>query len=510
MNRLLISAAHKSSGKTTLSIGLCAALRHRGHIVQPFKKGPDFIDPMWLSLAAGRDCHNLDFYLMGHEEIRRVFAVRSRGADIALIEGNKGLYDGLSLDGSNSNAALAALLQTPVVLVIDARGMTRGIAPLILGYQAFDRSIHIAGVILNQLGGSRHESKLRAVIEHYTDVRVLGAVHYDEDLAIVERHLGLMPSNEASGARMQIDTIADRVAASVDLDRLLAVAAQAPALELPAASSSPSVPAEAHEPPASPLGGAPARLRASLASHPSPLPPRSKQSKSLRAARAEGIRLGVARDAAFAFYYPGDLEALRAAGAELVFFDTLKDPALPEVDALLIGGGFPEVFMEQLEANVTLRREIRAAIDAGLPAYAECGGLMYLSRSLTWNGKRCEMVGAIPGDTVMHKRPMGRGYVLLRETGLSPWPHPASVDVRAHEFHYSSLENLPPDLHYAYEVLRGTGIDGRHDGIVQKNLLGCYAHLRDLEGNHWTARFVEFVRQCKIRAARNKLQVSRK
>ena len=464
MNRLLISAAHKSSGKTTLSIGLCAALRARGHVVQPFKKGPDFIDPMWLSLAAGRDCHNLDFYLMGHDEIRRTFAMRSQGADIAIIEGNKGLYDGLSLDGSNSNAALAALLQTPVVLVIDARGMTRGIAPLILGYQAFDRDVNIAGVILNQLGGSRHEAKLRAVIEHYTSVRVLGAVHYDENLAIIERHLGLMPSNEAAGARSRIDAIAAQVADSVDLDNLMAVAKQAPALPPP---PSPSFPL-----------------------------PQAGEGSEPSALRATTIRLGVARDAAFAFYYPGDLEALRAAGAELVFIDTLKDPALPPVDALLIGGGFPEVFMEQLEANASLRREIRQAIESGMPAYAECGGLMYLSRSLSWDGKRCEMVGVIPGDTVMHRRPMGRGYVLLRETGKGLWPLPPNTpaEIRAHEFHYSSLENLPPGLVYAYEVLRGTGVDGKHDGIVHKNLLGCYTHLRDLEGNHWAERFVKFVR----------------
>src|SRR3989337_2654205 len=208
MNRLLISAAHKSSGKTTITLGLAAALRARGLAVQPFKKGPDYIDPMWLSLASGRDCHNLDFYLMGRGEILRTFVARTRGADLALIEGNKGLYDGLALDGGNSNAALAQLLGTPVVLVIDARGMTRGIAPLILGYQAFDRDIRIAGVILNQLGGSRHEAKLRAVIEHYTDVPVLGAVHHDDRLAIVERHLGLMPSNEADAAREKIDTIA--------------------------------------------------------------------------------------------------------------------------------------------------------------------------------------------------------------------------------------------------------------------------------------------------------------
>ncbi len=465
MNRLLISAAHKSSGKTTLSIGLCAALRRRGLTVQPFKKGPDFIDPMWLSAAAGRDCHNLDFFLMGCEEIQRTFSARSRGADIALIEGNKGLYDGLSLDGSNSNAALAALLATPVVLVIAARGMTRGIAPLILGYQAFDRNIRIAGVILNQLGGLRHEAKLRAVIEHYTDIPVLGAVQYDERLTIVERHLGLMPSNEATGADTRIDYIAERVAASVDLDRLIAISSAVPAL--PEFSDK--------EPSHRPL---PLRGRGDLEVNP--------------------IKIGIARDAAFAFYYPGDLEALRATGAELVPFDTLRDKSLPEVDALFIGGGFPEVFMDQLEANASLRHQVRDAIEAGMPAYAECGGLMYLARSLSWKGRRCDMAGVIPGDIVMHDRPMGRGYVVLHETGRGPWPSAGPAgEIRAHEFHYSSMENLPTNTVYAYEMRRGSGIDGRHDGIVHKNLLACYAHLRDLEDNHWTRRFVEFVRQCK-------------
>jgi cobyrinic acid a,c-diamide synthase len=275
-----------------------------------------------------------------------------------------------------------------------------------------------------------------------------------------------MPSNEAVEARAKIDTIASLIAASVDLDRLLAVAANVPAFNTPTV-----LPATA-------------------------------------AASASDVRIGIARDAAFAFYYPGDLEALRAAGAELVPIDTLKDKKLPEVDALLIGGGFPEVFMEQLEANSSLRHQIRLAIETGLPAYAECGGLMYLARSLSWNGKRCEMAGVIPGDVVMHERPMGRGYVVLRETGKNPWPAPAAAqapaEIRAHEFHYSTLENLAPDTVYAYEVLRGTGIDGRHDGIVHKNLFACYAHLRDLENNHWTIRFVEFVRQRRQAGARQK------
>ncbi|MBI3779399.1 MAG: cobyrinate a,c-diamide synthase [Gammaproteobacteria bacterium] len=494
MNRLLISAAHKSSGKTTLSIGLCAALRARGLAVQPFKKGPDFIDPMWLSAAAGRDCHNLDFYLMGRDEILRTFASRSRGADVSLIEGNKGLYDGLSLDGSNSNAALATLLETPVVLVIDARGMTRGIAPLILGYQAFDPQIRIAGVILNQLGGSRHEAKLRAVIEHYTDVPVLGAVHHDDGLAIVERHLGLMPSNEASEARRMIDAIASIITSSVDLDRLLTISSTAPSLPETKEKEPSPVLAGAHEDYVRPFDGADVhRTSATTPSHPS---------RGRGDSEVNPIKVGIPRDAAFGFYYPGDLEALRAAGAELVTIDTLKDARLPAVDALFIGGGFPEVFMEQLEANASLRREIRQAIEAGLPAYAECGGLMYLARSISWRGKRCEMAGVIAGDVVMHDRPMGRGYVLLRDTDRNPWPSPRPAEVRAHEFHYSSLENLAPDTVFAYDVQRGAGVDGRHDGIVHKNLLACYAHLRDLEDNHWAGRFVQFVRARRSTAAR--------
>jgi cobyrinic acid a,c-diamide synthase len=456
MNRLLISAAHKSSGKTTLTVGLCAALAARGLKVQPFKKGPDYIDPMWLSLASGRACHNLDFFLMPHEEILDVVDTRARDSDLALIEGNKGLYDGLDLDGSNSNAALAKLLQAPVILVIDARGMTRGVAPLILGYQAFDRGIRIAGVILNQLGGTRHERKLRAVIEHYTDVPVVGAVQHDERLAIVERHLGLVPSNEASAARDKIAAIARTVAEQVDLDRIIEIASGAPPLAAPAARRAASERTDA---------------------------------------RAAPVRIGVARDAAFAFYYPADLEALERHGAMLVPIDTLRDSRLPAVDGLFIGGGFPEVHMQALEANASLRAEIREAIEAGLPVYAECGGLMYLTRSLSWQGRIHQMVGALPADTVMHDRPQGRGYVKLRETGRSPWPAAGQLEIPAHEFHYSALENLAPGLDYAYEVARGTGIDGRHDGIVFRNVLACYTHMRDVGGNHWTRRFVDFVRR---------------
>jgi cobyrinic acid a,c-diamide synthase len=470
MAHLLISAAHKSSGKTTITLGLCAALRACGYTVQPFKKGPDYIDPMWLGEAAARACHNLDFYTMGIDEIRQVFARHMQDADIGLVEGNKGLYDGLDLDGSNSNAALATLLGAPVVLVIDARGMTRGIAPLILGYQAFDRNLRIAGVILSQLGGSRHEAKLRAVIEHYTEVPVLGAVHREPALEIVERHLGLLPANETREACARVTRIAEAVTRQVDIERLLAIAATA--------------------------------TRCEWSAEPQPVP-----------ARRADVRIGIARDSAFGFYYPGDVDALRHAGAELVAFDTLRSQTLPEVDALFIGGGFPETHMAALERNAALRSAIRDAINTGMPVYAECGGLMYLARSLRWNGHRCRMVGAIPADVVMHERPMGRGYVRLRETGQGPWPlHDENGrlgELAAHEFHHSSLENLDADIEFAYEVLRGAGIDGSHDGICYRNVLASYAHLRDVQNNHWAQRFVNFVRACKQDTHRSQAQSGR-
>jgi cobyrinic acid a,c-diamide synthase len=453
--RVFISAAHKSSGKTTLTLGLCAALHARGHRVQPFKKGPDYIDPLWLGMAAQYPCYNLDFHMMQRDEIELQFARAAAGARISLIEGNKGLYDGLDLDGSNSNAALAKLLGVPVVLVIDARGMTRGVAPLILGYQAFDPDIRIAGVILNNLGGSRHESKLRAVIGHYTDVEVIGAVQHDPGMRIAERHLGLVPANEQDAARARIRHVGERVAAQVDLDRLLAIGDSAPDLDIE-------------------------------------LPPETETP-------AERVRIGIAHDQAFGFYYSEDLDTLRAANVELVEIDTLHAQALPEVDGLIIGGGFPEVFMAELEANTALRKQIRGAIESGLPAYAECGGLMYLSKSLSWQGQTRDMVGVVPGNTVMHERPVGRGYARLQPTGDDRWRETASIP--AHEFHYSSLENLPDDSMYAYRVTRGHGIDGRHDGYQRYKLLAAYVHRRGAGAQGWIAPFLNEVRAHKARVA---------
>jgi len=460
MAHLLIAATHKSSGKTTVTTGLAAALARRGMTVQPFKKGPDYIDPMWLGRAAGNPCINLDFHCMQEAEIVAAFRRRDAAADISIVETNKGLFDGVDVEGRDSNAALAALLGAPVVLVIDTLGMTRGIAPLVLGYVNFDPAIHIAGVILNKVGGPRHEGKLRAALEFYTDLPVLGALGRDRALEIPERHLGLVPANEAGEANRTINRLAEAVAGGVDLDRIVEIAKSAEGPRLAA------VPAPVATP------------------------------------KIKDIRIGVARDAAFGFYYPDDLEALETAGAEIVPFDCLNDKSLPDVDGLFIGGGFPETQMGALEANRELLASIRSAIEGGLPTYAECGGLMYLSRSLTWHGETRQMAGVIPGDAVMHARPQGRGYVVLEETAAAPWPRPVaqtaeSTGFPAHEFHYASLENLPRDVTYAWRVLRGHGIDGQHDGIVQGNLLAGFSHLRDVEGDRWAARFAHFVRECR-------------
>ncbi len=458
MPSLFISAAHKSSGKTTVAIGLCAALAKRGLEVQPFKKGPDYIDPIWLAMAAGRPCYNLDFFTAGKQETLEDFALRSQSADISIIEGNKGLHDGLDLDGSNSNAALAKSLHTPVIMVVDARGTMRGIAPLLIGYQVFDSDVNIAGVIANMTGGSRHESKLRAAVEHYTDIPFLGALGSDSSISLDEQHIGLIPGYEDPNSNHKIAHICDAVTNYIDLDRVIETAATAPESK--------------------PVFSRPAKVT-----------------------NYSGITIGIAQDSAFGFYYAGDLDVMRATGAEIIPINTLDDSELPAIDGLLIGGGFPERHAAALQANTKLRESIKTAIDNGLPTYAECGGLMYLSRKLHWQDKTFDMVGAIAAETTMHKKSCGRGYVKLEENRkTSPWPitGDSSELIHAHEFHYSSIHGLPENTDYAYAVKRGTGIDQQNDGLVYKNLLASYSHLRNTRSTPWVERFLSFVSNNKL------------
>lgn len=458
--RLLISAAHKSSGKTTFSTGLAAALTARGLAVQTYKKGPDYIDPLWLRRASGRPCYNLDFNTQGADEIEATIATHAAGIDFELIEGNKGLHDGVDLEGRDSSAALAKLVGAPVVLVLDASGMTRGIAPLVMGYQVFDREVDIRGIVLNRVATARQEEKLRQALERYTDLKVLGVIGKSADLTVVERHLGLTTPQETADVDHVIAHLGETVAAGVDLDALVDLA---------------RTPAHGHRPTvAAPV----VRTTATVA--------------------AEPVTIGVVRDEAFCFYYQDDLEALERAGARLEYFSALTTPRLPKVDGLFIGGGFPESHIGPLAANVGLKRDIARAAAAGLPIYAECGGLMYLSRSIAWNGEVGEMVGIVPGDAVVQDRPQGRGLVVMEETAAMPWAPPSGAErplrIRAHEFHYARIDNLAPGCRFAYRVVRGDGITGREDGIVVGNTMASFTHLRDTAAARWAERFVGFVR----------------
>ena len=453
MGQILISAAHKSSGKTIISSGICAALVARGLRVQPFKKGPDYIDPMWLSTAAKRDCYNLDFWTQSDVEITTLFKSKSADADFTLIEANKGLYDGMDLDGSNSNAALAKLLGSSVVLVLDCRGTIRGVAPLLLGYQQFDPEVNISGVILNFVGGARHEQKLREVIARYTDIPVLGAVQRNDEVFVEERYLGLIPSNEDAIANARVQALAAVIEQQVDLDLLLQNAAVIEQGDSIMPISSPSMP-------------------------------------------SRRLRVAYAHDEAFGFYYPDDLETFTALGAELLPFNSLQDERLPEADALFIGGGFPERKAQQLEHNSSLRHEIKQALVNGMPAYAECGGLMYLCNAIVEKGQRSEMVGLIDADCVMSDKPQGRGYTCFKDTAESLWQPTRTASMNAHEFHYSQLSELGQDYAMSFSVTRGQGISGKQDGLRVHNTLACYTHQRHTEQNQWISRFLAFAASC--------------
>ncbi len=456
MNQVYISAAHKSSGKTTVTLGICSALHADGLSIQPFKKGPDYIDPLWLTQAAGNPCYNLDFFTSSHDQIEQLFTEKSKDRDLSIIEGNKGLYDGLDLKGCDSNAAMANLLGSSVILVINTVGITRGVAPLLLGYLAFDHAPDIKGVILNNTAGSRHESKLVAVVNEYTDLDVLGTVRRDKDLVIDERHLGLVPSNEKSESEKIINKIASKVRDQVDLEKIISLA--------------------------NPVNPA------------SSVNQDNTNAQSVQDISASSSRLGIFKDSAFGFYYPDDLEVFLEHGVELIEINALEDKCLPEIDALFIGGGFPETHMEKLAENASLMKSVSKFVENNGIVYAECGGLMYLSRSLTWKEKECKMCGIIPADVVMHEKPQGRGYIKLTETEQATWPGAKQDEViHAHEFHYSSLENLPENARFAYQVIRGHGINGKNDGFIYKNLMANYTHMRNTGSNNWIERFLAFI-----------------
>ncbi|MBF0296470.1 MAG: cobyrinate a,c-diamide synthase [Magnetococcales bacterium] len=445
--RIMITAPRKSCGKTTVTIGLAAALKLRGLTVRTFKKGPDFIDPMWLAKASGHVCRNLDFHLMGEEAVHGHFLAHAAGADVALVEGNHGYFDGQDLEGGDCSAALAKRLQTPAILVVDCKGTSRGIAPLINGHLAFPDGDWIRGVILNNVASPRHEQRLRQVLERYCPVPVLGCLPRSGTISIVERHLGLQPVAEEELLQERVLSIRDFISRHVDVEGILALARSAPPL-------------------------------------PVPIP----RAAVLAAPR---VRVAVAMDQATHFYYPENLEALRAEGVDLLPFSLLNDTTFPEADGLYIGGGFPEVFMERLAANRPLLTRIRDAAASGMPVYAECGGLMVLAESLEWGGREAAMIGALPIALRMEARPVGYGYMEIEGSDLLPWPG-AGRRIRCHEFHHSRVIRQGEGVRHAFRVRRGFGVDGEGDGLLYRNILACYAHFHALSAEGWAGFLADF------------------
>ena len=449
---IIVAGLSGGSGKSVVAVGLVAAYTRQGRKVVPFKKGPDYIDAGWLQLAAGEPCYNLDPFLMDPEVIRHSFGLHSGNADMAIMEGNRGLFDGVNIEGAYSTAELSVELKLPVLLVVDCTKTTRTIAALVLGCQKFDPRVKISGVVLNRLGTARHESIVRQSVEHYTDIQVVGAVPRSKTDYFPQRHLGVTPHQEHEGADQATVMLADMAKKYLDLDTIRNFMVDVRLPEIQAGAT-----------------------------------PRETSAK---------VRVGILKDAAFQFYYPENLDALVDAGAELVEINAMTAQELPELDGLYIGGGFPETGARRLTENSSFRQSVKRAADSGLPIYAECGGLIYLGESILLDGVEYPLAGVFPVRFGLQRKPQAHGYTELMVSGRTPF-YKVGERIKGHEFRYSevlSWQGTKADL--ALEMERGVGfMDGR-DGLVYKNVLALYTHIHALSTPQWAgslvARALEF------------------
>jgi cobyrinic acid a,c-diamide synthase len=474
--RIMVGALRGGSGKTILAIGIIAALCRQGKSVAPFKKGPDYIDSGWLALAAGRPCYNLDSFLLDDAANLQSFISHAVASDFAVIEGNRGLYDGIDLEGSTSTAELAKLLKSPVVLCVDCTKATRTMAAVVSGCIRFDPHVTIKAVILNRVAHSRHEQKLRDSIEYYCGIPVIGALPKLGKQYFPERHLGLVPTPEHNWAKDSIGAVMQIAEQYVDLKAVVEIARDAPPLSLSDHQGGPEVIRRKT------AGAGRAEIAVSAAQSPKP-------------------RIGILKDAAFQFYYPENIDALAANGADIVFLSPLKNPNLPELDALYIGGGFPETHAQQLAANQSFSRQLRVRAEAGLPIYAECGGLMYLGEALILEGKTYPMAGVLPVVFGFYKRPQGHGYTLVTVEKQNPY-FDVGMELRGHEFHYSQVANWSGnDEDLVFRMQRGAGIHRDRDGILFKNVLATYTHIHARGTPGWAKAFVhnaiQFKKSCR-------------
>jgi cobyrinic acid a,c-diamide synthase len=452
--RILISAFRGSSAKTIITLGIIVAFIRRGLKIFPYKKGPDYIDAAWLSQAAGETCGHLDLFIMGEDGVRDVFNRRVNPKTVSIIEGNRGLFDGVDIHGTYSTARIASLFKVPVVLIVDCSKTTNTIAPLIAGCQAFDPKVQIGGIILNRVAGKRHSNIIRDSIEYHTGLPILGELP-NLDLKMPERHLGLTPVGETSDFHVKLELLGDLAERHLDLDKLLEIAKGAPPLSL-------SYKTQDREP-------------------------------ILNESRK--VRVGIIRDNAFQFYYPENLIALEQEGAEIIEFDSMRDKSIYPVDILYIAGGFPEVHAEKISNNKSFRDSVRIFAEKGLPIYGECGAAIYLGRSVLYNGRKHRMCGVFPLDFELTKKPAGHGYTEIEVDAENPF-FPVSTILKGHEFHYSVPTNWNPSTYdTAFSVKKGFGFDGNRDGVHKKNVFATYTHLHATGTKKWASWLVKKARQ---------------
>lgn len=459
--KVVVTALRGGSGKTIISLGIIAALRDRGLSISPFKKGPDYIDAGWLALAAGRPCYNLDPFLMDSRNLIKSFQDHTISMDLAVIEGNRGLYDGTDLAGTTSTAELAKLLKAPVLLCLDCTKSTRTLAAVVQGCVGFDPEVAIKGVVLNRVAGTRHEGSIRGSIEAFCKIPVIGAIPKLSRQDFPERHMGLVPTDEHGWAKDSIRAAADMARKYLDLDAVLVAAEGGDSggqqLLIPDDIARPGV----HS------------IRESIA------------------CKGEVPRIGIIRDAAFQFYYPENIEALRTAGAETIFISPLAQEEIPHVDALYIGGGFPETHAGLLAENRRFREQLKAFAASGLPIYAECGGLMYLGEALVFEEKSYPMCGVLPIVFGFSKRPKGHGYTVATVSRENPF-FQVGTELRGHEFHYSHvLEWRGSEKDLVFDMKRGTGLVNGRDGVCRNNVLAAYTHIHALGTPEWAHALVK-------------------
>jgi len=445
--RIVISSNSSDSGKTLATIGLLWLLRKKGYKAQPFKVGPDYIDPGYHTVASGAASRNLDSWIMEETTIKSSFTKASAGSDCAVIEGVRGLYEGASpLEETGSTAHIAKMLKAPVILVLDCMSITRSAAAYILGLKAFDKDVNIAGVILNKVSDKRHEEKLKSAILHYTKTPVLGVIYRSPSFNLQKRHLGLLTVQENIDALKIIESIGLSLQESLNLESILSIMNTAPPIEAP-------------------------------------------EEERLFYSEVCDVKIGVFMDPAFTFYYPENIEAMNRYGAEVRKINSLSDAEIgDDVSGIVIGGGYPEVFAQMLEANSSLRKDIKKRSNDGMPIIGECGGLMYLCNSIEFANSKKKMSGIFEGEIVIRDKPQALSYVLLESKAANPVGDQGDM-LKGHEFHYSEIQGLK-ETNFVFKVLRGRGICNSMDGLLFNSTLGMYTHLHYLAYPKTANKFV--------------------